>query len=188
MSVRLGIACFFSIIATNLSKRYDISRGPGRRLGVALEAEGRLVGALDALQRAVEERLCVARTLAGSVFSSTAKPWFWLVMKTRFESRSCTGWLAPWWPNFIFTVFAPAREAEELVAEADAEDRRAGVDDLADGLDRVVAGLRIAGAVGEEDAVGLERQRLASRWPAPGSTVTLQPRSARLRRMLCFTP
>ena len=50
----------------------------------------------------------MARTLAGSVFSSTAKPWFWLVMKTRPVSRSCTGWFAPWWPNFIFIVFAPA--------------------------------------------------------------------------------
>ena len=52
----------------------------------------------------------------------------------------------------------------QLVAEADAEDRdAASVEDLADRLDRVVAGLRVAGAVGQEDAVGLQRQRLARR-------------------------
>jgi hypothetical protein len=43
--------------------------------------------------------------------SSTAKPWFWLVMLTRPLSRSFTGWLAPWWPNFILKVFAPDASA-----------------------------------------------------------------------------
>ena len=49
----------------------------------------------------------VTRTFAGSVAGSTAKPWFWLVISTCPVSRSSTGWLAPWWPNFIFTVAAP---------------------------------------------------------------------------------
>ena len=44
---------------------------------------------------------CVGRIVGGSDFGSTAKPWFWLVMLTRPLSRSLTGWLAPWWPNFI---------------------------------------------------------------------------------------
>ena len=30
--------------------------------------------------------------------SSTAKPWFWLVMLTLPVRRSTTGWLAPLWP------------------------------------------------------------------------------------------
>jgi hypothetical protein len=30
---------------------------------------------------------------------------------TRPESRSFTGWLAPWWPNFILKVFAPEASA-----------------------------------------------------------------------------
>ena len=38
----------------------------------------------------------ILRMLAGKDFSSTAKPWFWLVIETRPESRSLTGWLAPW--------------------------------------------------------------------------------------------
>ena len=72
---------------------------------------------------------CVTRAFAGSVAASTAKPWFWLVMSTCPVSRSSTGWFAPWWPNFIFSVRAPDGEAQQLVAEADAERRHAGVDD-----------------------------------------------------------
>ncbi|CAN6484356.1 unnamed protein product [Victoria cruziana] len=71
-----------------------------RSFRVTLEAEGGFVGAGQALQRAVEH-----------VFSSTAKPWFWLVMLTRPESRSFTGWLPPWWPNFILKVLAPEARA-----------------------------------------------------------------------------
>src|SRR5437868_12707834 len=43
------------------------------------------------------------------------------------------------------------RAAEELVAEADAEERRAALEHLAQGGD--VGGGRVAGAVGEEDAI-----------------------------------
>ena len=66
-----------------------------------------------------------ARRLAGSVFSSTAKPWFWLVMLTRPLSRSFTGWLAPWWPNFILKVLRARGQRHDLVAQADAEGRHA---------------------------------------------------------------
>ncbi|MNT91322.1 hypothetical protein D3C72_2323980 [compost metagenome] len=45
--------------------------------------------------------------MAARLASSTWKPWFWLVIITRPESRSCTGWLAPWWPNFILEVLPP---------------------------------------------------------------------------------
>ena len=41
----------------------------------------------------------------------TAKPWFWLVIMTTPLSRSCTGWLAPWWPWPIFRVLAPEARA-----------------------------------------------------------------------------
>ena len=68
----------------------------GARLRMSLEAEGRLVGALDALQRAVEQRAVRgAQSWRGKVASSTAKPWFWLEMSTRPESSSATGWFAP---------------------------------------------------------------------------------------------
>src|SRR6185436_19114439 len=53
---------------------------------------------------------------------------------------------------------AAAGEPEDLVAEADAKDGPR-FDELAGRLDRVIAGLGIAGAIREEDAVRLERER-----------------------------
>jgi hypothetical protein len=50
------------------------------------------------------------------------------------------------------------REAEQLMAEADAEGRHAFGDEGPDRGDGVVAGLRIAGPVGQEHAVRLQRQ------------------------------
>ena len=72
---------------------------------------------------------------------------------------------------------APARrEAEQLVAEADAERRHAAVDDLADRRDRVVAGLGIAGAV----ATGTRRRASCASTSragvCAGTTVSRQPR------------
>ena len=55
----------------------------------------------------------VTRKFGGSVSGSTAKPWFWLVMSTWPPSKSLTGWLAPWWPNFILSVRAP--EARPMI-------------------------------------------------------------------------
>ena len=50
-------------------------------------------------------------------------------------------------------------ETTELVAEADAEDGHAP-DHVANGLDRIIDGLGIAGAVGEKDTVGLESENV----------------------------
>ena len=82
---------------------------------------------------------------------------------------------------------AAAGEAEDLVAEADAEGRQR-VDEGLRRLDRVGARLGVAGAVREEDALGRERERVRRRWSWPGTTVTSQPAAARLRRMFCFIP
>ena len=61
-----------------------------------------------------------------------AKLWFWLVISTCPVVEVATGWLPPWWPNGSLNVVAAERPAEQLVAEADAEDRapcRAGSPD-----------------------------------------------------------
>jgi hypothetical protein len=55
------------------------------------------------------------------------------------------------------------RQPHQLVPEADAEQRHARIDELARRVDRVVARLGVAGAVGQQHAVRLQRQRLASR-------------------------
>jgi hypothetical protein len=41
----------------------------------------------------------VSWALPPSDSTSTAKPWFWLVISTLPVVRSMTGWLPPWWPN-----------------------------------------------------------------------------------------
>ena len=56
------------------------------------------------------------------------------------------------------------RAAEQLVAEADAEDGLAA-DQLADGVDDVVERRGVAGAVGEEDDVGVLGQDLLGELP-----------------------
>ena len=52
-------------------------------------------------------------------------------------------------------------QAENLVAEANAEQRNLALDELARRGDRVIAGLRIARAVREEHAIRLQCQRVA---------------------------
>jgi hypothetical protein len=164
----------------------DVVRA-GRGLRVALEAERRRVGARQALQVPSNRLTWRGAHVAGSAFSSTAKPWFWLVMLTRPLSRSFTGWLAPWWPNFILKVLGARGQRQDLVAQADAEGGRAAGEQFAHGLDGVVAGLGVAGAVAEEDAVGLSFSTSAAGVVA-GTTVTRQPRLASMRRMLRLTP
>ncbi len=81
---------------------------------------------------------------------------------------------------------AAKRQAEDLVAEADAEERRlAG--EVADVLLRVVEGLGIAGAVRKEDAVGVHGEDFCRRCLA-GTTVTRQFSRVSMRRMLDLMP
>ena len=80
-------------------------------------------------------------------------------MSIRPVSRSLTGWLAPRWPKGSLKVSQADGAAEQLVAEADAEDR-ALADQLADGVDDVAERRRVAGAVGEEDQVGVLGEHL----------------------------
>src|SRR5436305_443862 len=61
--------------------------------------------------------------------------------------------------EFEFESFAAERNAGKLMSEADAENRLAS-HKAADVVDRVGARLGIAGAVGEEDAIRLERENV----------------------------
>ena len=56
------------------------------------------------------------------------------------------------------------RQTQQLMAQADAEQRLAGVEQLADHRHRIFAGRRrIAGAVGQEDAVRVQRHHILVR-------------------------
>ena len=105
----------------------------------------------------------VTSTLADSEPSSTAKLWFWLVISTVPVASRRTGWLPPWWPNGSLKVVGAEGGGEQLVAEADAEDRHLA-EQLADASDGVAGDRgRVAGAVREEHAVGLAGEDLGGR-------------------------
>src|SRR6478752_3595523 len=81
----------------------------------------------------------------------------------------------------------PERAAEQLVAEADAEERQAVIEHAAQQLDVVARGRGVAGAVGVEDGDGVDRPD-ASIVTSCGSTCTSNPRAARLSIVACLTP
>ena len=82
---------------------------------------------------------------------------------------------------------AAEREPEDLVPEADAEDRHLA-EQRARRSRRVRHGGGIAGAVGQEDAVGLHAPAPRAAGVAAGTTRTRQPLATRLRRMLRLMP
>jgi hypothetical protein len=143
---------------------------PRARLRVPLEAEGRPVAALDALQGAVEQgavrdlhspaALLVhgeAVVLAGDHDLARAQVLHRVVGAVVAEFH-------------LFGARA-AGQGQQLVAQADTEQGNLRVEQFADRIDGVVAGFRIAGAVGEEDAVGTIA-RTSSAGVCAGTTVT----------------
>ena len=78
---------------------------------------------------------------AGNVSATTWNSWFWVVMVTRPLARSRTGWLPPWWPYSRRLVVGASGQAEQLVAEADAHQRRARADQRCAARRRRVASL-----------------------------------------------
>src|SRR6185436_4670045 len=153
MSVRLGMAFLTmrALLPDHLHEAVEqvvhIMR-TGARLRMALEAESRLVGAFEPLQAAVEQRnvrdpdvcwqrVCVHReamVLAGDHHPPAVQVLHRMVgavVAKLHLHRLCT-----------------ARQSEQLVPEADAEGGNAGIQKLADGRDRIIAGLGIARTVG----------------------------------------
>jgi hypothetical protein len=111
----------------------------------------------------------VAAGFAGNVLI-TAKPWFWLVIITTSRSRSCTGWLAPWWPNFILPFWRrwpePATDAQ-----TDAKHRHVRSDNSLDRCNGVITGLGSPGPLDRNTPSGSSP---APQQPVfvPGTTVT----------------
>src|SRR5258706_36212 len=149
MSVRLGTLALVHQLCEAIEEITDVVR-PGTRLRMPLETERRPVGAREPLQAAVEQRHVrrfqirrkrvrvdgEAVVLAGDDHRSALQILHWVVGAVM--------------PEFHFHGLRAGGETHELVAEADAERRRPGVDDFADRTDRVVAGLRVPRAVGQK--------------------------------------
>ncbi len=127
---------------------------------------------------------------AGRLARSTAKPWFIETISTLPVVRSFTGRLAPWWPCFHLDGRRAQRQGQHLVAEADAEHRHLAVQQLADHRHGILAGGgRVAGAVGEKDAVGLAAPGCPRPRVVAGTTVALAAGDGEQgRRMLRLTP
>lgn len=130
----------------------------------------------------------VSSTLSGREAVSTAKPWFMEVISTLPVVWSMTGWFAPWWPWCIFTVRPPTASP---IIWWPRQIPKVGMP--------LSITARIVGTAYSPVAAGspgpLERKTPSGWWASTssavavaGSTVTLQPWSARRRRMLRFTP
>ena len=160
----------------------------GRGLGMVLHAEDGPVlvaQALDGVVVEIDVRDLDVRRAA--LAASTAKPWFCAVMATLPLRRSLTGWLPPRWPNFSLKVFPPNAVAENLVAEADGEDRL-----LADELPHLRRGCNRAPRDRRGRWRGRRRRASARAHPRPcvvaGTTCTSKPSCRRRRRMLRLMP
>src|SRR6185436_21000857 len=122
----------------------------GTRLGMPLETERRPVSARQTLQGPVEER-----DVRGSQIRGEGR---WIDRKAMVLAGDDHLPSVEILHRMVSAVVAELHlqrlraggEAHDLVAKADAEDRDArGVENLADRLDGVVAGLGVARAVGE---------------------------------------
>ena len=80
------------------------------------------------------------------------------------------------------------RAGQQLVAQADAEQRHVGRQQPAHGGHQVRQRGRVAGPVAQEDALGRRRPAARRRRVGAGNTRTRQPASTRQSRMLFFTP
>ena len=130
---------------------------------------------------------CVTSRKSGSESSSTAKPWFCDVISTAPVSQILHRVIRAAVAELQLERLRAAGQAEQLVAQADAEDRLLA-QQAANRADRVLERLR--------DRPGRSRgTRRPARWAStssavavPGRIVTRQPMSNRCRGMFHFMP
>ena len=152
-----------AIRSAKRSNRWAASCGPGLASGWPWKPNGRLAGVGDALQRAVEQRPVGGRQTGRQaglvdreavVLAGDQHP-----AGGGFQHRVVGAVVA----EFHLDRARAGRQGQQLVAKTDAEQRQAAVQELADGGDGVIAGLRIARPVRQEHAVRIQRQHLRCR-------------------------
>src|SRR5687767_10898414 len=155
MSVRLGTLLLLHRFHEALKEVVDVLRARAR-LRMTLEAERRTVGQLETLEAAVEQRDVSHLRVLWQRRRIDRKT----VILARDHHAAGVQILhrmvRPVMAEFHLDGLRADRESEELVAEADAEERNADPEECADRADRVIAWRGIAGAVREQDAVRLE--------------------------------
>ena len=131
----------------------------GGGFGVVLHAEDRLFLVAHALDRLIVEVDAVHGDVGGERGGIDGEP---VVLRGDFHAATgevFDGLIAAAMAEFQFERFSAERLPENLVAEANAENRNARRDKIADGLHGVTERGGIAGAVGEEDAGGFVLER-----------------------------
>ena len=182
-----GVLAGLELLDEAVEEIVDVVRA-GARLRVALEAERRSVHEAETLQAAVEEGHVGHFRVGGKGRRIDREA----VVLARDQHASRFNVLH----RMVRAVVAELhlhrlrarRQRQQLMAEADAEDRQPGIEQLADGADRVVAGLGIARSVRQEDRRRGPAARTCSADVCAGTTVIRQPRLASLRRMLFLMP
>src|SRR5690554_3467203 len=130
---------------------------------VTLEAVGRLVGAANALQGAVKQRL-----VGGFHIGRQGCFVYRKAVVLAGDHHRALGNVLHRVVGTMVTVahfhgLGTAGQGQELVTKADAEYRNLGFQHFLDGLDSVVARLGVARAVGQEDTVRVHGQHFRSR-------------------------
>ena len=133
----------------------------GRRFRVALEAERRLVGAGKALQRAVEQRnvrdAAIGRQGGDIDRETVVLRGNQHLLGIEVLHRMIRAVVA----ELHLQRLGAGCQRHDLVPQADAEGGDAALDQFLGGGNRVIARLRVARSVGQEDAVRVQRQRIS---------------------------
>ena len=132
--------------------------------------------------------MCVTSTSAGSDSGSTAKPWFCDVISILPVVELLHRMVRAAMAELQLERLAAHRQTENLMPEADAEDRHAGRDQRLRVLDRICQRRRIAGAVAEKHAVGLRSPAILPPESLAGYTRTSHPCALSRRMMFHFIP
>ena len=136
---------------------------PGRCLGVTLKAEGRSVGALQALQCVVEQADMGSAQIGGQGLFIDGKT----VVLAGNADEACVQVFDRVVGTMVAKLhlegFCTAGQRHDLVTETDAEGGNGSIDQRARRGNSVVTRLGIAGAVGEEDAVWLQSHHVCGR-------------------------
>ena len=149
----------FDIVNEFVKQIADILRA-GAGFGVALEAEHGLVGQLDALQSVVEQGFVGNPCVSGQGVGIDGEAVVLAGDDDFAAVQVLHGVVCAVVAEVHFQGFCTDGEADELVSQADAEDGFAACHQFLYGFDGVGTRLGVAGAVGQEYAVRIERQHL----------------------------